>query len=112
MNKNVFIGITVSSNSICLSKEFCARYVKENNFVSPRWNAEEEILELTFYPTDSDISFRIPLKKYSNRDMTRMSHARFCSLFRQFKMGRYEVSDIDISRSGIVTLKFKIEREK
>lgn len=112
MNKNAYIGITISSNSISLSKEFCSRYVKENKFVSPRWNAEEEILELTFYLTDSEISFRIPLKKYSDKDMMCAASSRFCSLLRQFKMGRHEVSDIDISRSGIVTLKFKVEREK
>ncbi len=107
-HRDSYTGINVRSNAICLSKEFCDRYVKGNKFASPKWDDAKGILELTFYPLDSDVSFRIPIMRFGNA--YRMCCAKFSSQLKQFKVGRYEVFDIDLDRSGNVILKFQLER--
>ena len=104
---NPYIGINVRSNRIVLSQEFCDKYVKENKFVTPEWDKERRILKLTFYPTDSDIGFRVPLAKHPDRN-TYAHHAKFFKHL-QIKIGRYEVFDAELSQSGDVVLMFKME---
>lgn len=107
-----YTGINVRSAAVYLPKAFCEKYVKDNKFVTLRWNAEEAILELTFYPTDSDVSFRLPLMKPPTGNM-RIHSAKFFAELRQFKMGRYEIFGADLDRSGsTVTYKFKLEKIK
>lgn len=106
-----YMGIHVRSNRIILPREFCERYIKTNKFVTPKWNSKEEMLELTFYSSNSDVSFRLPLtKNLSCRYSLLICSARFFAQLRQFKIGRYEVFDADITRSGDMTLKFKMEK--
>ena len=102
-----YIGINVRSNRIVLSQEFCERYVKKNKFVTPEWDGTKRILKLTFYPIDSDIGFRIKLVEDSNHNIY-ASHAKF---FRQLqiKMGRYQIFDAELNRSGAVVLMLKLE---
>ena len=104
---NPYIGINVRSNRIVLSQEFCDRYVKENKFITPEWDKEKRILKLTFYPTDSDIGFRVKLIEYPGRN-TCIPYAKF---FRhlQIKIGRYQIFDVELNRLGNVTLMFKLE---
>lgn len=104
---NPYIGINVRSNRIVLSQEFCERYVKKNKFVTPEWDEERRILKLTFYPTDNDICFRIPLVKHPGCN-TCAHHAKFFKHL-QIKIGRYEVFDAELNRSGDVVLMFKME---
>ena len=104
---NPYIGINVRSNRIVLSREFCKKYVKENKFVAPEYDSERKILKLTFYLTDSDISFRVPLIKQPDCN-TRIHHAKFFSRL-QIKIGRYEIFDAELNRSGAVVLMFKME---
>ena len=104
---NPYIGVRVRSNRIGLSQKFCDRYVKENKFVTPEWDSERKILKLTFYPTDSDIGFRIKLVKDANHN-TYAPHAKF---FRhlQIKIGRYQIFDAELNKAGAVVLMFKLE---
>ena len=108
MNSNKHTGITIRSSTIILSKAFCTRYVKDNKFVSPKWDTEKGILELVFYPEDSDVSFRIPLT--TTDGTTRMNCAKFLTQLRQFKMGRYKVFDIELDWSSNLVLKFKMKK--
>ena len=102
-----YVGINVRSNRIILSREFCERYVKENKFVAPEWDDTKRVLKLTFYLTDSDIGFRIPLTEDPGRN-TYAHHTKFFK-YLQIKIGRYEVFDAELNRSGDVVLMFKME---
>jgi hypothetical protein len=106
----VYNGIHLRTDRIIFSQEFCERYIKANKFVTPKWNAAEEILELTFYPMPNDASFRLPLM-FREGFNTLMASAKFCSLLRLFKMIRYNVSDVDLDRSGVMTFKFRLEKK-
>jgi len=106
----LYEGINVHSNCIELSQNFCEQFVRENRFVAPEWDDATGILKLTFYPSNSDVGFRIPLTKHTDNRF-RVNCAKFFSRLRQFKMGRYEVFDVDLNRAGTaMTLKFKLEK--
>lgn len=105
-----YIGVNVRSNMIMLSREFCDIYVKNNKFATPEWDAKEKVLKLTFYPSDSDISFRLPLMQYPGGS-PRIHITKFFSQYSvHIKRGRYEVFDADLNRAGTtLTLKLKFK---
>ena len=105
---NSYDGIHIWSNKITLTHKFCDRFVKENKFVSMKWDSSTGTLELTFHPLDG-VDFRVPVVSHPDRT-TIISHAKFFAQLRPFKTGRYNVADIDISPSGTVALKFKLKK--
>jgi len=105
-----FEGIHIRRAQITFSQAFVEKYIKSNKYVSPSWNEEEGVLGLTFYPTDSETSFRLPIVFIVNSNSCRVHSARFLKQISQFKLGRYEASDADFNSVGNLELKFKLEK--
>ena len=105
-----YIGINIRSNQITLSTEFCNRYVKENTYAALYWDEPKKMLGIIFYPTDNFLTYRIPL---INRPQTNraINCVKFLSQLGQFRIGRYEVIDVDVTRTGDIIFKFKLEYE-
>lgn len=107
-NYRPYIGINIRSTQITLSTEFCKRYVKENSFASLHWNESEKTIGIVFFLEDSEVAHRFPLMLHPQANTT-INCARFLSSIDQFRMGRYAVTDVDITRTNNVVLKFKLE---
>ncbi len=107
---DTYTGVNVRSSMIVLSREFCDIYVKNNKFATPEWDAKEKVLKLTFYPSGSDISFRLPLIQYPGGS-PRIHITRFFSQHSaSIKRGRYEIFDAALNKSGTsLTLKLKFK---
>ena len=105
---DTYKSVHIWSGKMSLPNKFCERFVKENAFVAMRWDSTIGVLELSFHHSDG-VDFRVPISKHPDRT-TLVVHAKFFSQLRPFKIGKCDIHDIDVSPSGKLTLKFKLEK--